>query len=76
MNAFYAPMPAVDGQQAFWRGLLRCAARDPQCDFPAVRAGHFVDGFALDPEDLPDTGEVEVALIAVPHQMLRVSMRP
>ena len=62
MNAFDAPMPAVDGQYAFRRSLLRCAARDPQCDLTTLRAGLFVDRLALDPKDLPDMGEVEVAI--------------
>ena len=62
MNAFDAPMPAVDGQYAFRRSFLRRAARDLQCDLTAVRAGLFVDRFALDPEDLPNMQEVEVAI--------------
>ena len=62
MNAFDAPMPAIDGQYALRRGLLRYAARDPQCDLTAVRAGLFFDGFALDQKDLPDMGEGEVVI--------------
>ena len=62
MNAFDAPMPPVDGQHAFGRGLLRCAARDPQCDLTSLRAGLFVDGFALDHKDLPGMGEVEAGI--------------
>ena len=48
MNAFDAPMPSVDGQYAFRRCLLRCAARDPQCDLTTLRAGLFVDRYAQD----------------------------
>ena len=47
MNAFDAPMPAFGGRYAFGRGLLRCAARDPQCDLTAVRAGLFAAELAL-----------------------------
>ena len=54
-----APMSSVDGQYAFRRSLLRCAARDPQCNLTALRAGLFVDGFALDQKDLTDLREVE-----------------
>ena len=62
MNAFDAPMPPGDGLYALGRGLLRCAARYPQCDLTAPCAGLFVDRFALDHKDLPDTGEVEVGI--------------
>ena len=48
-----------DGQYAFRRCLLRCAARDPQCNLTALRAGLFVDGFALDQKYLPNMREVE-----------------
>ena len=55
-------MPSVDSQYAFGRSFLRCAARDPQCDLPAVRAGLFFDGYALAQKDLPDLREVEVGI--------------
>ena len=55
-------MAAVDGQHALRRGLLRCTARDSQRDLSAARTSLFVDGFALDPKDLPDAGEVKVAI--------------
>jgi hypothetical protein len=62
MNAFDAPMPAVDSQYTFGRGLLGCAARDPQCGFKAGLAGFFVDRFPLDAKDLTDVGEVQVVI--------------
>ena len=62
MNAFDAPMPSIDGQYAFGRGLLRCPARDPQCDIPAVRAGLFVAGFALNHKNLAAMRAAEVAI--------------
>ena len=62
MYAFDAPMPAVDGQDAFGRSILRCAARDPEYGFIGLLAGLFVHRFALDQKDLPYMREVEVAI--------------
>ena len=62
MNAFDAPMPAVDAQYALRRGLLRRATRDPQSDLMGARAGFFVDRFAFDPKGLTDVGEVKVSV--------------
>lgn len=66
---FDAPMSAADGQRAFGPDVLRGAARDAQRGFKAERASFFVDGFPLDPMDLPDIGKVEVAVEfrAAPH---------
>ena len=55
-------MTTVDGQYTFGRDLLWCAARDPQCDLTALRAGLFVDRFALDHKDLPGMREVEAGI--------------
>ena len=61
-------MPAVDGQYALRRGLLRCgprpaaATRDPQSGFTREDAGFFVDGFTLDQKGLADAGKVEVGI--------------
>ena len=55
-------MPAVDGQYALRRGLLRRATRDPQSEIKGVLAGFFVERFAFDPKGLADVGEVEVSV--------------
>jgi len=44
MNAFDAPMPAIDGQYAFGRGLLGCAAGNTQCGFKTGTANLFSVG--------------------------------
>ena len=58
MDAFDAPMAAIDREDALRRRLLRCPTRDPQRDITRVHAGFLVDGFALDQKDLTDMGEV------------------
>ena len=62
INAFDAPMPAVDGQYALRRGLLRGATCDPQSEIMGVLAGFFVEGFAFDPNGLADVEEVEISV--------------
>jgi len=62
MNAFDAPVPAVDGQYPLRRGLLRYATRDPQPDRTRAIDGGFLEGFTLDQKDLPDVGNVEVRI--------------
>ena len=62
VNAFDAPVPAVDGQYPLRRGLLRCATRHPQRDLTRVLAGFVVEGSTLDQKDLTDVGDVEVRI--------------
>lgn len=47
MNAFDGRVPAVDGQNAFWRCLLWCATREPQCDLASLLAGSFLMDYPM-----------------------------
>ena len=62
VNAFDAPMPAVDGQYAFGRSLLGCAAGNTQCGFKTGLAGFLVNRFPLDAKDLSGEGKVQVVV--------------
>ena len=62
MDAFDAPVAAVDGQDSLRRGLVRGATRDPQRNLTRVLAGLFLDGFTLNQKDLPDVREVEIRI--------------
>src|SRR5207249_10315210 len=62
LKAFDAPLAAVNGQYAFGRSLLECAAGDTQCGFKTGLAGFLFNRFPLDAKDLTGVGKVQVVI--------------
>ena len=61
-TVFNGPVAAIDGEDAFWIGLVRSSACDAVRDFTEGLAGLFMCGLSLDHESLSQMGEVEIVV--------------